>query len=166
MLKRIFWLALIALGGWLLWSLWRQRQEAYHATIPQFAPIAPAAPPAPSIPPASTSAAPAEAAPEPTPQSAPAATPAQPPQPAPVDSNGAGPATSTPDGADVGATAAPVSADALGTVIGYCTRCREKRPIRDAHEELTENGRRAARGTCPVCGGNMYTFLKREPAGE
>jgi uncharacterized protein DUF5679 len=160
MLKRIFWLALIALGGWLLWSLWRQRQEAYHATIPQFAPIAPAAPPA------STSTAPAKAAPPPAPQPAPAATAAQPPQPAAADSNGAGPGTNTPDEADVGATAAPVDADMLGTVIGYCTRCREKRPIRDAHEEISENGRRAARGTCPVCGGKMYTFLKREPAGE
>ena len=87
----------------------------------------------------------------PAPPSAPATTPAQP--------------TSTPAGADASA-AAPMSTDASSTVIGYCTRCREKRPIRDAHEEITESGRRAARGTCPVCGGNMYTFLKKEPAGQ
>jgi len=151
MLKRIFWLALLAFGGWLLWNLWRQRQGADHAPIPQFAPIAPTAPPTPSTAPAVASAPPAEAAPMPAPPSAPATTPDQP--------------TSTPAGADASA-AAPMSTDASSTVIGYCTRCREKRPIRDAHEEITESGRRAARGTCPVCGGNMYTFLKKEPAGQ
>jgi hypothetical protein len=151
MLKRIFWLALLAFGGWLLWNLWRQRQGDYHGPIPQFAPIAPAAPPTPSTAPAAASAPPAEAAPMPAPPSAPATTPAQP--------------TSTPAGADA-STAASLSTDASSTIIGYCPRCREKRPIRDAHEELTESGRRAARGTCPVCGGNMYTFLKKEPAGQ
>jgi len=47
-------------------------------------------------------------------------------------------------------------------VIGYCVRCKTKRPIQGAHEETTETGRRAARGTCPVCGANMFTFLKDE----
>ncbi len=61
MLKRIFWLALIVLGGWLLWSLWRQRQEIYHAPSPQFAPIAPAPSTAPVV------SAPPVAVPVPTP---------------------------------------------------------------------------------------------------
>ncbi|MFN8569584.1 MAG: DUF5679 domain-containing protein [Kouleothrix sp.] len=58
--------------------------------------------------------------------------------------------------------AAPVAAAeeaALDEVIGYCMRCRTKRPIQQAYEETTESGRRAARGTCPVCGAKMFTFL-------
>jgi hypothetical protein len=51
----------------------------------------------------------------------------------------------------------------LDEVTGYCVRCKTKRTISDAHEETTESGRRAARGTCPICGANMFTFLKDEP---
>ncbi len=54
----------------------------------------------------------------------------------------------------------------LDDVTGYCVRCKTKREIVDAHEETTESGRRAARGTCPVCGANMFTFLKEEPGDE
>jgi hypothetical protein len=153
MLKRIFWLALLALGGWLLWSLWRQRQGADHAPMPQFAPIAPATPSEPSI----------SSAAAPTPASVPAATPAQSPLPTTADSNGASPKIVPSDSADGSATLIREAAEASDAIMGYCTRCRAKRPIQDAREELTENGRRAARGTCPVCGGNMYTFLKKEP---
>ena len=42
---------------------------------------------------------------------------------------------------------------------GYCMRCKTKRPIQNAHRETTESGRPAARGTCPICGANMFTFL-------
>lgn len=48
----------------------------------------------------------------------------------------------------------------LEGIVGYCVRCRTKRPMADAHEEITENGRRAARGTCPECDATMFTFLK------
>ncbi|MBM7844834.1 DUF5679 domain-containing protein [Herpetosiphon giganteus] len=41
----------------------------------------------------------------------------------------------------------------------YCVSCRAKQPMIDAHEELTENGRRALRGTCEVCGAGMFRFL-------
>lgn len=44
-------------------------------------------------------------------------------------------------------------------VLGYCVRCRAKRPMQHPHEEFSESGRRAARGTCPVCGATMFTFL-------
>jgi hypothetical protein len=54
----------------------------------------------------------------------------------------------------------------LDGVTGYCVRCKTKREIVDAHEETTESGRRAARGTCPVCGANMFTFLKEEPEDD
>jgi hypothetical protein len=33
----------------------------------------------------------------------------------------------------------------------YCVKCKEKREIKDAHEETLENGRRALRGVCTVC---------------
>lgn len=42
---------------------------------------------------------------------------------------------------------------------GYCVSCRAKRTIVDGHEETTENGRRAVRGTCPVCGHTIFRFL-------
>jgi hypothetical protein len=62
--------------------------------------------------------------------------------------------------ADVSNAAPPEGARLLDEeVVGYCVRCKTKRPIKDAHEETTESGRRAARGTCPVCGANMFTFL-------
>jgi hypothetical protein len=150
MLKRTFWLALLVLGGWLLWSLWRQRQEAYHAPSPQFAPI----PPAPSTAPVAS--AQPIAAPVPTPPS----TTARP------DINGADAPTDMPVEPSADGAVASTPADASEPIIGYCTRCQEKRQIHDAQEELTESGRRAARGTCPVCGGNMYTFLKKKPDGE
>jgi hypothetical protein len=47
------------------------------------------------------------------------------------------------------------------TVEAYCAHCRERRTISDAIEETTTNGRRAARGTCPVCGTQVFTFLPR-----
>lgn len=47
-------------------------------------------------------------------------------------------------------------------VIGYCVKCRTKRTMDDPHEETTESGRRAARGTCPVCSTTMFTFLSDE----
>jgi hypothetical protein len=49
--------------------------------------------------------------------------------------------------------------DAELEVSGYCMRCKTKRPILNARRETTESGRPAARGTCPVCGANMFTFL-------
>lgn len=49
------------------------------------------------------------------------------------------------------------------TMTGYCVSCRTKRTMVDAHEETTENGRRALRGTCEVCGSNMFRFLPNQP---
>jgi Domain of unknown function (DUF5679) len=40
---------------------------------------------------------------------------------------------------------------------GYCVKCKEKR---DFDGEATEtNGRRMAKGTCPVCGTRMNRIL-------
>ena len=41
----------------------------------------------------------------------------------------------------------------------YCVKCKTKRPIKDAHEETTENGRRSLKGECPVCGTKLTRFL-------
>jgi hypothetical protein len=173
MLKRIFWLALAAVAGWLLWRLWQQRQDNFGALPPQLAPLEPIGRPAPFGPPAAL---------PPTP-SAETATPVQQPE-----RKDAEPTTSSASRASAATGIVPAEAAAderqraepvveeplvqeapagdLGEVIGYCPRCKTKRPISHAHEETTESGRRAARGTCPVCGGNMFTFLRKEVPGE
>jgi hypothetical protein len=44
-----------------------------------------------------------------------------------------------------------------GSYNGYCVKCKEKR---DFDGETTEtNGRRMAKGTCPVCGTRMNRIL-------
>ncbi len=37
-------------------------------------------------------------------------------------------------------------------LMAYCVKCKQKREMLDAHEVTMKNGRRAARGTCAVCG--------------
>jgi hypothetical protein len=41
---------------------------------------------------------------------------------------------------------------------GYCVKCREKREFEGTINEMA-NGRRAAQGTCPVCGTKMNRML-------
>ncbi|UCG25776.1 MAG: type I DNA topoisomerase [Chloroflexota bacterium] len=38
----------------------------------------------------------------------------------------------------------------------YCVKCKEKRIMKDPQAEWAANGSPATRGTCPVCGTNMY----------
>lgn len=52
--------------------------------------------------------------------------------------------------------------DDADPMMSYCVSCRTKRPMINTHEETTENGRRALRGTCEVCGSNMFRFLPNE----
>jgi hypothetical protein len=40
----------------------------------------------------------------------------------------------------------------------YCVKCREKRTFEGTEVEL-KNGRRAAQGTCPVCGTKVMRIL-------
>ena len=45
----------------------------------------------------------------------------------------------------------------------YCVKCKEKRELKN-EKEVTIKGkggttRRAAQGTCPVCGTKMFRFL-------
>jgi len=48
---------------------------------------------------------------------------------------------------------------------GYCMKCKEKgRVIKDAKVVDMGKGRKAAKGTCSVCGTNMYAILKKDAA--
>jgi hypothetical protein len=139
--KRIFWLTCAAVASWLIWMRLRQRQEEFATTTPQFAPPRTFAPPTPAAPPTR----------QPDRDEA-AATPAPTP-----------PAADTPPASTESANLAADVPEAGGIaeieINGYCMRCKTKRPIQNARRETTESGRPAARGTCPICGANMFTFL-------
>lgn len=45
------------------------------------------------------------------------------------------------------------------TYEAYCVKCKTKREIKDAHVETLDNGRKAAKGECPVCGTKLTRFL-------
>lgn len=181
MLKRLLQLALISGGLWALWLLWRQRQATQHYQRPYIAPISPAyTPPAAS----STASASAAPAPKPEPKAEPAPDPeedakvepkattdAKPKAESKAESNGKPKAEAKaesngkPKSSGKSRTkpkAAPKAKAEERVIYAYCNRCRERRQMQDPREEQTENGRRAARGTCPVCNATMYTFLKKE----
>jgi hypothetical protein len=37
----------------------------------------------------------------------------------------------------------------------YCFKCKQKRELKNPKEVTLKNGRKAVKGTCPVCGGNI-----------
>lgn len=49
---------------------------------------------------------------------------------------------------------------------GYCVKCKAKKEISDAVEEVMKNGRKAIKGKCPTCGTVMFKILggKATPA--
>jgi hypothetical protein len=49
---------------------------------------------------------------------------------------------------------------------GYCVKCKAKKEIVDAVEEIMKNGRKAIKGKCPTCGTVMFKILggKATPA--
>lgn len=49
----------------------------------------------------------------------------------------------------------------MDEVKAYCMKCKTERVVQDAHVVTTKNGRRAAQGTCPVCGTKMFKFLPK-----
>jgi Domain of unknown function (DUF5679) len=169
--KRVFWLACAAVAIWLIWLRLRQRQIEFASSTPQFAPPRTFAPPIPAAPPIS----------HPDPVEASTATPAPAPpvaetlraiakgaDMADVEASTATPAPAPPatdtlraiaKGADMAANVSEVGGTAEIAISGYCMRCKTKRLIQNAHRETTESGRPAARGTCPICGSNMFTFL-------
>lgn len=44
----------------------------------------------------------------------------------------------------------------------YCVKCREKRSVKNGEVKETENGRKMAQGTCPVCGTKVTRFLSSQ----
>lgn len=42
---------------------------------------------------------------------------------------------------------------------GYCVKCKAKKEIADAVEEIMKNGRKAIKGKCPTCGVVMFKIL-------
>jgi Domain of unknown function (DUF5679) len=42
--------------------------------------------------------------------------------------------------------------------IAYCVKCKEKREF-EGQEVVMKNGRKAGRGTCPVCGTTLNRIL-------
>jgi hypothetical protein len=136
MLKRIFWLTFAGVAAWMLYRLWQQRQDDFGGTTPLLAPLEPYGrhiPPPTATQPSRADAPPPATANTPPPRGA------EPPETAPAEPSDA---------------AAEAEA-----IVGYCARCKSRRTISDAREETTDSGRRAARGTCPVCGAKMFTFL-------
>jgi len=49
---------------------------------------------------------------------------------------------------------------------GYCVKCKAKKEIVNAVEEIMKNGRKAIKGKCPTCGTVMFKILggKATPA--
>ena len=44
-------------------------------------------------------------------------------------------------------------------VIGYCVRCKAKREIQNPEQVIMKNGMEARKGTCPVCGTNVFRII-------
>ncbi|BBL45187.1 hypothetical protein MJ1_0006 [Nanobdella aerobiophila] len=44
--------------------------------------------------------------------------------------------------------------------MAYCVKCKKKVEVNNPKEVKLENGRPAIKGTCPVCGTTVFTFIK------
>ncbi len=44
-------------------------------------------------------------------------------------------------------------------VEAYCVKCKAKREMKEAKEVEMANGRKAMKGSCPVCGTGMFKIL-------
>jgi pimeloyl-ACP methyl ester carboxylesterase len=44
-------------------------------------------------------------------------------------------------------------------VEAFCVKCKQKRPMLDAHKIVTRNGRNAMEGRCPVCSTKLFRFV-------
>ncbi len=42
---------------------------------------------------------------------------------------------------------------------GYCFKCKSKKEITEAVEEVMKNGRRAIKGRCPTCGAVLFKII-------
>jgi len=48
-------------------------------------------------------------------------------------------------------------------IIGYCVKCRDKagREMKNVQVVTMKNGRKAAKGSCTICGTGMYKILPK-----
>ncbi len=71
---------------------------------------------------------------------------------------------STPNSVDA---TAPQAAEPAATpaapseVQGYCVKCKSNRSMTEVQIVTTQNGRKAAKGKCPVCGTTVMKFLPK-----
>ncbi len=42
---------------------------------------------------------------------------------------------------------------------GYCVKCKAKKEMNDAKEQIMKNGRKAMKGKCDTCGTSMFKIL-------
>ena len=49
---------------------------------------------------------------------------------------------------------------------GYCVKCKAKKEIAEAVEEVMKNGRKAIKGKCPTCGTVMFKILGGKAAAS
>jgi hypothetical protein len=56
----------------------------------------------------------------------------------------------------------PTEVHMADAIEAYCVKCKDRRTMQDSRVETLDNGRRAAKGVCPVCGTNMTKFLPNE----
>ncbi len=49
---------------------------------------------------------------------------------------------------------------------GYCVKCKAKKEIVNAVEEVMKNGRKAIKGKCPTCGTVMFKILGGKAAAS
>jgi len=47
----------------------------------------------------------------------------------------------------------------IGMAEGYCVKCKAKKEMKNAKEVTMKNGRKAMKGSCPVCGTGMYRIM-------
>jgi outer membrane biosynthesis protein TonB len=62
------------------------------------------------------------------------------------------------------ATKVVAESDVLASEVeeAYCVKCRQKQSIQGARKVITQKGRHALEGTCPVCGTKLFRFIARE----
>ncbi|NLE76138.1 MAG: hypothetical protein GX605_05230 [Chloroflexi bacterium] len=48
-----------------------------------------------------------------------------------------------------------------GAMVGFCVRCRAKRPMQQVEPATTQRGQPAYRGVCPVCGARMFRMVAK-----
>jgi hypothetical protein len=51
--------------------------------------------------------------------------------------------------------------DSMAQYEAYCVKCKDKRQF-EGEETTLKNGRRAAKGKCPVCGTTVMRILGKE----